>query len=69
MKVFRSGEIDFKSFFKQGVKNIDEPYGNFLVNGRMGSGKTYFCVKTAYELRHKYKIKTFDISFNFIFVS
>lgn len=58
MKVLKLGEIDFKSFFKQGVKNIDEPYGNFLVNGRMGSGKTYFCVKISYELRQKYKIKT-----------
>ena len=58
MKIFKCGEIDIKSFFRKGVNNIEEPYGNFLVNGRMGSGKTYFCVKTAYELKDKFKIKT-----------
>lgn len=58
MKIFKSGEIDFKSFIKKGVPKVDDPYGNFLVNGPMGSGKTYFCVKCAYELKDKFKIKT-----------
>lgn len=58
MKIFNMGEIEFDTFFKRGVANIDCPFGNFLVCGRMGSGKSYFCVKNAYQLRHKYKIKT-----------
>lgn len=58
MKIFNQGEIDFKSFFKKGVPKVDEPYGNFLVCGPMGSGKTYFCVLQAYKLYTKYKIKT-----------
>lgn len=58
MKIFNKVEIDFKSFFKKGVPKIEEPYGNFLVCGVMGSGKTYFCVKQALALSNKYKIKT-----------
>lgn len=51
-------DIDFKSFFKKGVKQKVEPFGCFLVTGYMGSGKTYFAVKFANDYKHKYKIKT-----------
>lgn len=58
MKIFNMGVIEFNTFLKKGVRSIDEPFGNFLVCGRMGSGKSYFCVKQAFQLKDKYKIKT-----------
>ena len=51
-------DIDFKSFFKKGVKQVSEPFGCFLVTGYMGSGKTYFAVKFANDFKSTYKIKT-----------
>ena len=51
-------DIDFKSFFKKGVKQKYEPFGCFLVTGYMGSGKTYFAVKFANDYKQSYKIKT-----------
>lgn len=51
-------DIDFKSFFKKGVKQKYEPFGCFLVTGYMGSGKTYFAVKFANDYKQTYKIKT-----------
>lgn len=51
-------DIDFKSFFKKGVKQVNEPFGCFLVTGYMGSGKTYFAVKFANDFKFTYKIKT-----------
>lgn len=58
MKLFNKYFIDVKSFFRRGVKKADEPFAVFLVCGRMGSGKTYFCVKYASEVCQTYKIKT-----------
>lgn len=58
MKLFGKYYIDIKSMFKKGIKKVDEPYGVFFVNGRMGSGKTYFCVKYACDICKFYKIKT-----------
>ena len=57
MKIFNY-DIDFKSFIKKGVPPKDEPFGNFLINGVMGSGKSYFAVLLAYKLPNKYTIKT-----------
>ena len=51
-------DIDFKSFFKRGIKKKIEPFGCFLITGYMGSGKTYFAVKFANDYKQKYKIKT-----------
>ena len=58
MKLFGKYYIDIKSMFKKGVKKIEEPFAVFLVCGRMGSGKTYFCTKYASEHCSQYKIKT-----------
>lgn len=58
MKLFGKYYIDVKSFFKRGVKKLEEPYGVFFVCGRMGSGKTYFCTKYASEVIKNYTIKT-----------
>lgn len=51
-------DIDFNSFFKKGIKKKYEPFGCFLITGYMGSGKTYFAVKFANDLKNRYKIKT-----------
>ena len=58
MKLFGKYYIDVKSFFRKGVKKIEEPYGVFFVCGPMGSGKTYFCTKFSSELSTQYTIKT-----------
>lgn len=58
MKLFGRYFIDVKSFFRKGVKKINEPFAVFLVCGRMGSGKTYFCTKYAAEHKKQYKIIT-----------
>lgn len=58
MKFFNRIDIDFKSFVKKGIKKKIEPFGCFLITGYMGSGKTYFAVKFAYEHKENYKIKT-----------
>lgn len=51
-------DIDFKSFFKKGVKPKNEPFGCFLICGYMGSGKTYFATKFANDFKRTYTIKT-----------
>lgn len=58
MELFKKYNIDFKSFIKRGIKPKYEPFGVFFVTGYMGSGKTYFAVKYAYDLNPFYKIKT-----------
>lgn len=55
MKIFNKYYIDFKSFFKKGIKCKDSPFGVFIITGRMGTGKTYFAVKFASEYNHKVK--------------
>lgn len=57
MKLFNKIDIDFRSIFKRGIKKKYEPFGVFLITGYMGTGKTYFAVKYAFEHRN-YKIKT-----------
>lgn len=58
MRIFNKMEIDFKSFVRKGIKKKYEPFGCFLITGYMGSGKTYFAVKYAYDHYKTYKIKT-----------
>lgn len=36
--------IDFMSFLKRGVRVTQDPWGVVLINGYMGSGKTFFAV-------------------------
>lgn len=57
LKIFKN-HIDVKSFFKRGVKRIEDPWGVLLVTGYMGSGKTYFSVYACSELLPKLKIYT-----------
>ena len=57
MKLFNTN-IDFKSFFRKGIKKKEEPFGVFLITGYMGSGKTYFSVYFATTHIQNYKIKT-----------
>lgn len=42
-------KIDFKSFFKKGVKSVDDDFFIRLINGYQGSGKTFVCVKMLHE--------------------
>lgn len=48
MKLF-SNNIDFKSFFKQKPKKINDNFGVSFVTGYQGSGKTYFAVYVLYK--------------------
>lgn len=40
-------KIDFKSIFKKGIKNIEDDFIVALINGRQGSGKTYYAIYQA----------------------
>lgn len=41
MRLFKY-EIQFKTFFKKGLKKIDDHFGVYYVTGKQGSGKNYF---------------------------
>lgn len=43
MKIFNT-YIDLKSFFFRSPNPIDDDFGNFMVCGYMGTGKTYFAI-------------------------
>lgn len=58
MELFGKYNLDIKSIFKRGIKKKYEPFGVFLITGRMGTGKSYFACKYAYELNSQYKVKT-----------
>ena len=57
LNIFKN-HIDVKSFFKRGVKQIEDPWGVLLITGYMGSGKTYFSVYAVNNLLPKLKIYT-----------
>lgn len=57
LKIFKN-HIDIKSFFRRGVKQIEDPWGVLLITGYMGSGKTYFSVYAVNNLLPKLKIIT-----------
>lgn len=57
LKIFKN-HIDVKSFFKRGIKQIEDPWGVLLVTGYMGSGKTYFSVYAVNNLLPRLKIIT-----------
>lgn len=40
-------KIDFKSLFKKGIKNVKDDFLVALINGKQGSGKTYYAVYQA----------------------
>lgn len=60
MRFFNKIDIDFASFFKRGIKKKEEPFGCFLINGYMGSGKTYLGVYLTckFNSNYNYHIKT-----------
>lgn len=43
MKIFNT-IIDLNSFFKRKPKNLKDDFGNYLICGYMGTGKTYFAI-------------------------
>lgn len=47
-------KIDFNSFFRKGVKNIQDDFEISMINGRQGSGKTYYAI---YKLETQFKGK------------
>lgn len=40
-------DIRFKTFFKKGLKRVDDRFGVYFVTGRQGSGKTYYAIYLA----------------------
>lgn len=42
-------KVDWKSFFKKGVPNVDDDFFIRLITGYQGSGKTYLAIKLAHE--------------------
>ena len=51
-------KIDYKSFFKRGVPNINDDFFIRLITGYQGSGKSFLGVKMCHELEKNRKIKT-----------
>ena len=46
MKIFKY-DIRFNTFFKKGLKKLDDKFAVWLVCGKQGSGKNYFCTYLA----------------------
>lgn len=42
-------DIRFNTFFKKGLKKIDDRFGVYFVTGRQGSGKTYYAIYLALQ--------------------
>lgn len=42
-------DIRFNTFFKKGLKKIDDKFGVYFVTGRQGSGKTYYAIYLALQ--------------------
>lgn len=49
-------KIDFKSFFRRGVKTINDDFFIRLITGYQGSGKTYLCIKLLHEEENNNRI-------------
>lgn len=49
--------IDFKSFFKEGFKKIDNAFGIYCYSGKQGKGKTYSAIKFIKEQQDKFNYK------------
>lgn len=54
MKILKY-DIKFKTFTKEGIKSKETPWGNYMITGFQGSGKTYFSCFLLLDLLHKYK--------------
>ena len=42
-------DIRLNTFFKKGLKKIDDRFGVYFVTGRQGSGKTYYAIYLALQ--------------------
>lgn len=42
-------DIRFNTFFKKGLKKLDDRFGVYFVTGRQGSGKTYYSIYLALQ--------------------
>lgn len=73
MQIFKY-DIRFKTFFKRGLKPLDDRHGVYFVTGRQGSGKNYYAVtlllqqnkekvNKVYTNVHSLKIKGYDIHY------
>lgn len=51
-------KIDFKSFFKKGIKNINDDFIVALINGVQGSGKSFYAIYQA-EVIYKKPIRIY----------
>lgn len=58
MKIGRSLTIDTKSFFRKKPKKVKDEFGVSLINGYMGTGKTYVAVYFLANYFTDLKIKT-----------
>lgn len=45
----RKYDVRFNTFFKKGLKPIDDRFGVYFVTGRQGSGKTYYSIYLALQ--------------------
>lgn len=52
---FLKYDIKFNTFTKKGIKSKETPWGNYMITGFQGSGKTYFSCFLLLELLKKYK--------------
>lgn len=54
----RKYDIRLNTFFKQGVKEVEDSWGVYMITGFQGSGKTYFATYLLYTMLNNYKIYT-----------
>lgn len=57
MRIFNN-QIYLDTFFKKGVKNIEDEWGVYCVTGFQGSGKNYWATFLLWKQPSQYKIKT-----------
>lgn len=73
MNIFNT-RIEFKTFMKKGLPQIDDRFGVYFVCGRQGSGKSYYAVKlllaqdketcaSIYTNVHSLKIPNYNINY------
>ena len=58
MKIGKSLEVDFSTFFRKSPPKVKEEFLVCMINGRMGSGKTYLATYLSAKYLKGLKIKT-----------
>ena len=46
-------KIDFRSFFKKGIKPIDDDFSIQLITGYQGTGKTWYAIYLMEKMKNK----------------